>query len=46
MKRGHPRLCWMDEVDEDARMLGIKNRWIVAGDREEWKAFFEKAKTQ
>jgi hypothetical protein len=24
-KRWRPRLCWRDEVDEDARMFGLRN---------------------
>ena len=31
-KREKTKLHWRDEVDEDARMFGIKNQWMVARD--------------
>ena len=35
-----------DEVDEHARMYGVKNWWIVKRDRDEWKGLLEEAKAQ
>jgi len=35
-----------DEVNEDARIFGIKNSWILAQDRDKWNGFLEEAKTQ
>ena len=43
--KGNARLSWRDEVDEEARMFGIGNWWLVIRDREEWKGLLEEAKT-
>ena len=36
-KRGRSRLRWRNEVDENARMFGIRNWWMVARDHDDWK---------
>ena len=33
-------------MDEDARIFGIKNCWMVTRDSDERKGFFEEVKTQ
>ena len=45
-KRGRPRLRWKDEVDGDARDLGLRNWWREALDRANWRKILEEVKTQ
>ena len=33
-------------MDEDAKMFGIRNWWMVPRNRDEWTGFFEEAKIQ
>ena len=44
-KRGRPRLCWRDELDENAGMFGIRN-WWMARSRAEREEFLEEVKTR
>jgi hypothetical protein len=36
-KRGIPWKRWTDEVDEDLKTVGIRNRHAVAKDRKKWR---------
>ena len=40
---GRPKLRWEDGVDQDMRILEVKN-WKVALDRDEWAKFLKKAR--
>ena len=44
-KRGR-RIRWRDEVDGDARELGLRNWWEKAQDRVNWRKLFQETKTQ
>ncbi|PSN53332.1 hypothetical protein C0J52_04107, partial [Blattella germanica] len=46
LKKGRPRLRWMDEVDRDAKDLGLRNWWREALDRANWRKILEEAWTQ
>ena len=37
---------WRDEVDKDAEVSGVRNRWMIARDRNEWIGFLEGTKAQ
>ena len=39
---GRPKLRWEDGVDQDMRILGVKNWKKVALNREEWAEFLKK----
>jgi hypothetical protein len=41
---GRPKLRWEDGVDQDIRMLGVKNWEKVALDRDEWAKLLKKAR--
>jgi len=41
---GRPKLRWEDSVDEDIRILGVKNWKKVAPDRDEWAKLLKKAR--
>jgi hypothetical protein len=44
MGRGRLRLRWINDVEEDLRMLGVKRRRKKALDREEWAFVIKEAK--
>jgi len=41
---GIPKLQWGDGVDQDMRILGVKNRKKVALNRDEWAKLLKKAR--
>jgi len=41
---GRPKLRWDDGVDQDIRMLEVKNWKKVALDRDEWAKLLKKAR--
>jgi hypothetical protein len=43
-KRERPRKRWIDEVEEDLKIMGIRNRHAVARDRQEWRRIVLEAK--
>ena len=42
--RGRPRLRWIDDVEDDLRMLGVKRWRAKALDREECASIIREAK--
>jgi hypothetical protein len=43
---GRPKLRWEDGVDQDMRILGVKNWKKVAINRDEWAKLLKKARAQ
>jgi hypothetical protein len=43
---GRPRLRWLDDVEADIKVLGIKRWRIRAQDRKEWSAILREAKAK
>jgi hypothetical protein len=41
---GRPKLRWEDGVDQDIRILGVKNWKKVSLDRDEWAKLLKKAR--
>lgn len=44
-RRGRPRVRWADEVDNDARALGVNDWRQLSQDRDGWRKTLESAKT-
>jgi hypothetical protein len=44
-KTGRPKACWTEEVEKDARMLGISSWWSAAMNREECRQLLREAMT-
>jgi hypothetical protein len=38
---GRPRARWHDEVSKDARKIGIRRRWLILLDCEEWRTLLK-----
>jgi hypothetical protein len=43
-KSGRPRKGWIDDVEENLKITGIRNWHAVARDRKEWKGIVVEAK--
>ena len=43
--RGRPRKRWIEDVEEDVHMMGIRGWRKLSKERMEWKKLAEKAKT-
>ena len=43
--RGRPRKRWIEDVEEDIQMMGIRGWRKLSKERAEWKKIAEKAKT-
>ena len=45
-KTGRPRKGWIEDIEEDIQMMGIRGWRKLCKERAEWKKITEKAKTQ
>jgi hypothetical protein len=43
-KSGRPRKRWIDEVEDDLKIMGIRNWHAVAKDHQEWRKIVLEAK--
>jgi hypothetical protein len=43
-KRGRPCKRWLDVVEEDLKIMGIRNWHVVVRDHQEWRRFVLEAK--
>ena len=43
--RGRPRKRWIEDVEEDIQMMGVRGWRKLSMERTEWKKITEKAKT-
>jgi hypothetical protein len=43
--RGRPRKRWVEDIEEDIQMLGIKGWRKLSKERTEWRRIIKKAKT-
>jgi hypothetical protein len=44
-KTGRPKARWREDVEKEARMLGIRSWWSAAMNREEWRRLLREART-
>jgi hypothetical protein len=44
--RGKPRKRWIDDIEDDIQIMGIREWKKLCEERAEWKRITEKAKTQ
>jgi hypothetical protein len=44
-RKGRPRMRWMNGVEKDLRNLGVVNWETKAQDRNGWRSFIERAKS-
>ena len=44
-KRGRPRKRWIEDIEEDIQIMGIRGWRKLCKERVEWKKITEKAKT-
>jgi len=43
--RGRPRIRWIEDIEEDIQIMGIRGWRKLCKERAEWKKITEKAKT-
>jgi hypothetical protein len=43
--RGRPRKRWIEDIEDDIQIMGIREWRKLCKEREEWKRITEKAKT-
>jgi hypothetical protein len=43
--RGRPKKRWVEDIEEDIQIMGIRGRRKLCKERAEWKNITEKAKT-
>ena len=43
--RGRPRIRWIEDIEEDIQIMGIREWRKLCKERAEWKKITEKAKT-
>jgi hypothetical protein len=43
--RGRPRKRWIEDIEDDIQIMGIRGWRNLCKEREEWKRITEKAKT-
>ena len=43
--RGRPRKSWIEDIEEDIQIIGIRGRRKLCKERAEWKKITEKVKT-
>ena len=43
--RGRPRKRWVEDIEEDIQLMGIRGWRKLSKERTEWKSITEKAKT-
>jgi hypothetical protein len=43
--RGRPRKSWIEDIEEDIQMMGIRGWRKLSTERTEWRRITEKAKT-
>jgi hypothetical protein len=43
--RGRPRKRWLEDIEDDTRIMGIRGWRKLCKERAEWKRITEKAKT-
>jgi hypothetical protein len=44
--RGRPRKRWIEDMEDDIQIMGIRGWRKLCKEREEWKRITEKAKTE
>ena len=45
-KRGGTKLRWIDDVSDDAKLLGLRNWRAISSDRDRWRRVVEEIETR